>query len=56
MADNCGKEAAYFSKLVHEHGHADWFLDADEVKKHNMVNHLRIPKIKLAFDVDMTFG
>lgn len=56
MADNCGKEAGYFSKLVHEHGHADWFLDADECKKHGMVNHLRIPKLKIAFDADMTFG
>jgi len=56
MADNCGKEAGYFSKLVHEHGHADWFLDAEECKKHGMVNHLRIPKLKIAFDADMTFG
>ena len=56
MADNCGKEAGYFSKLVHEKGHADWFLDADECKKHGMVNHLRIPKVKLSFDADMTFG
>lgn len=56
MADNCGKPEAYFSKLVHEHGHADWFLEADEVKKHNMINHLRIPTIKIEFDVETTFG
>jgi ATP-dependent Clp endopeptidase proteolytic subunit ClpP len=56
MADNCGKDAGYFSKLVHEHGHADWFLDADECKKHAMVNHLRIPKVKLVFDAEMVFG
>jgi ATP-dependent Clp endopeptidase proteolytic subunit ClpP len=56
MADNCGKPEAYFSKLVHEHGHADWFLDADECKKHNMVNHIRIPKVKVAFDAELTFG
>ena len=56
MADNCGKEAAYFSKLVHEKSHADWFLDADEAKKHNIVNHIRIPKVKIAFDAEMTFG
>lgn len=56
MADNCGKDVGYFSKLVHEHGHADWFLDADECKKHGMVNHLRIPKVKLEFDAEMTFG
>jgi ATP-dependent Clp protease protease subunit len=56
MADNCGKDAAYFSKLVHEKSHADWFLDADEVKKHNMVNHVRIPKVKIAFDAEVVFG
>jgi ATP-dependent protease ClpP protease subunit len=56
MADNCGKPDGYFSKLVHEKGHADWFLDADECKKHNMANHSRIPKIKLEFNAEMTFG
>ena len=56
MADNCGKEATYFSKLVHEKSHADWFLDAEEVKKHNIVNHLRIPKVKIAFDAELVFG
>ena len=56
MADNCGKDVGYFSKLVHEHGHADWFLDADECKKHGMVNHLRIPKLKLVFDAEIVFG
>lgn len=56
MADNCGKDATYFSKLVHEKSHADWFLDADEAKKHNIVNHIRIPKVKIAFDAEMTFG
>ena len=56
MADNCGKPEGYFSKLVHEHGHADWFLDADECKKHGMVNHLRIPKVKMEFAAEMIFG
>jgi ATP-dependent Clp protease protease subunit len=56
MADNCGKESGYFSKLVHEKGHADWFLDADEVKKHGMVNHVRIPKVRVEFNAEMTFG
>lgn len=56
MSDNCGKEKDYFSKLVHDHGHADWFLDAAECKKHGIVNHTRIPKLKLSFDVDMIFG
>jgi ATP-dependent Clp protease protease subunit len=56
MADNCGKESAYFSKLVHEKGHADWFLDAEECKKHAMINHIRIPKLQINFEADVTFG
>lgn len=56
MADNCGKDATYFSKLIHDKGHADWYLDADEVKKHGIVNHLRVPRLKVAFDAELTFG
>lgn len=56
MANNCGKDSEYFLKIVHEKSHADWYLDAEEAKKHNVVNHLRVPKIKLKFNVDATFG
>lgn len=56
MANNCGKDSEYFLKIVHEKSHADWYLDAEEAKKHNVVNHLRVPKMKLKFNVDSTFG
>ncbi len=56
MANNCGKDSEYFLKIVHEKSHADWFLDAEETKKHNIVNHIRIPRMKLDFKVDATFG
>lgn len=56
MANNCGKDSEYFLKIVHEKSHADWYLDAEEAKKHNVVNHLRVPKMKLKFNVDATFG
>jgi hypothetical protein len=56
MANNCGKDSEYFLKIVHEKSHADWFLDAEETKKHNIVNHLRVPRMKLDFKVDVTFG
>lgn len=56
MANNCGKDSEYFLKIVHEKSHADWFLDAEEAKKHNIVNHLRVPRMKLDFKVDVTFG
>ena len=47
MAKNCGHHRDYFLDIIHEKGHADWFLEADEAKKHNLANHLRIPEMKI---------
>ena len=52
MAQNCGKADNYFTKLVGKKKHADWYLDAAEAKKHNLANHLRVPK--LTIDIDVT--
>jgi ATP-dependent Clp protease protease subunit len=56
MARNCGKPSDYFLKLVHERGHADWFLDGQEAKNHNLANELRIPtltcKVELTYTLD----
>ena len=43
MARNVGHDDDYFLDKVHERGHADWFLDAKQAKKHKLANHLRIP-------------
>ena len=55
MAENCGKHKDYFLDIVHEKGHADWFLEADECKKHKLANHLRIPQMKINVDVQFDF-
>jgi len=55
MAQNCGKADDYFLKIADEKKHADWFLGAKEAKKHNIVNHLRVPKMSISVDVNMTF-
>ena len=55
MAQNCGKADDYFMKIVDKKKHADWFLDAKEAKKHNLVNHLRMPKMAVSVDVNITF-
>ena len=55
MAKNCGKREDYFLKLVHSKGHADWFLDAKQAKKHNLANQLRIPKFNIRISVDIDF-
>jgi len=54
MSRNCGHADDYFSKLIHEKGHADWFLDAKETLKHQIVNHLKIPVLNI--DVKVSIG
>jgi len=53
MSQNCGKKDDYFKKIVHKKGHADWFIDADECKKHNICNHIRVPSFDVSINVTM---
>ncbi len=53
MARNCGKKDDYFLKIVDKKKHADWFLDADEAKKHNLANQIRLPTMKIDIDVNI---
>lgn len=55
MARNCGKKDDYFLKLVDKKNHADWFLDAEECKKHGLANQLRVPKLHITIDVKIDF-
>ena len=55
MARNCGKKDDFFKKKVFNKKHADWFMDAQEAKRHGLVNHLRVPKLKIKVDVDIDF-
>jgi ATP-dependent Clp protease protease subunit len=55
MARNCGKKDDFFKKKVFNKKHADWFMDAQEAKKHNMVNQLRVPKLHIKCDVNIDF-
>ncbi len=53
MARNCGKRDDYFLKIVHKKSHADWFLDANDCKKHGLANQLRVPKLEIVVAVDI---
>jgi len=55
MARNCGKKDDYFKKKVFSKKHADWFMDAEEAKKHGLVNQLRVPKLNISVSVDIDF-
>ena len=55
MAENCGKNKTYFLKMIHEKGHADWFLDADDCLEHGLANHLAVPQFTVDINVDIKF-
>ena len=55
MARNCGKKDDYFLEHMHALGHADWFLDAADAKKHNLANQIRVPKFNITVNVNIDF-
>ncbi len=55
MAVNCGKNKDYFLEIVHDRGHADWYLDADDAIKHNLANHLGTPRLEVETKVLFNF-
>jgi len=55
MAKNCGHHEDYFLDIVHEKGHADWFLDAKECKRHKLANKLHVPEMKIGVKVEFEF-
>jgi len=55
MAINCGQDEEYFLDIVHQKGHADWFLDAEECQKHKMANHLHVPTLKISVNIKFNF-
>jgi ATP-dependent Clp protease protease subunit len=55
MAQNCGKADNYFTKMVDKKKHADWYIDAEEAKKHNLANYLRVPKLTIDIEVNIGF-
>ena len=55
MAKNCGHPKNYFLDVIHTKGHADWYVDAREAKKHNLANHLRVPEMRIEAEVSFKF-
>lgn len=53
MAQNCGKPDDYFTKLIHDKGRADWFLDAEEALEHGIIDHIGLPTLQINVDVSI---
>ena len=55
LAQNCGQKEDYFDKIIHEKGHADWFLTAKEAKRHKICTHIGVPELKVHVGVSYNF-
>lgn len=53
MSRNIGKPDDYFQKIIHDLGHADLYLTAEEAKGHKIANHLRLPSLNIDISVDI---
>jgi ATP-dependent Clp protease protease subunit len=51
LARNCGKPDDHFLKIIHDKGHADWFMTPADCVWHNLANHVRLPSLKVSVDV-----
>jgi len=56
MSLHLGHKADYFGNLIKEHNHVDWYLTAKDAKKHNIANHLKVPKFNIEIGLNVTFG
>jgi ATP-dependent Clp protease, protease subunit len=46
LAVHCGySDHDFFLRQIHDRGHADWFLDAREMKRLNLIDHIGYPKL-----------
>jgi ATP-dependent Clp protease protease subunit len=54
MAENIGKPSEYFIDMIKEKGHQDWYLNAEQAKEHGLVDHIRVPQVRVRVDVDVT--
>jgi ATP-dependent Clp protease protease subunit len=55
MAKNIGKDESYFLDEIHHKKHADWFIEPEEAKEMNLINHVKVPEMFLKVDVKYKF-
>ena len=55
MSKKIGKDPNFIMEMIKTKSHLDWFLSAKEAKKIGLVNHLRIPKLEVSVNVEISF-
>ena len=53
LDQQCGKTKGYFRKIVAEKKHVNWYLDAKDVIKHGIADHIGMPVVDSLFNLDV---
>ncbi|MEK6883737.1 MAG: ATP-dependent Clp protease proteolytic subunit [Nanoarchaeota archaeon] len=56
VSKNCGKDENFFYNQIKMRKNADWYLDAQECMKHNIVNKIGIPRLEVNIEMSYKFG
>lgn len=51
LSRNCSKTYGYFLKQIHDRKNTEWFMEPAEAKKHNLIDHIGMPSLKIKVDV-----
>jgi len=49
---NCNQPKGFFKGIVHDKGHADWYIDAKEAIKLNLATKIGIPALNVSVKMD----
>lgn len=55
VSKHLGHNKDYIPNLIKENHHVDWFLTAKDAKKHNIANHLYVPKFEIEISLNISF-
>jgi ATP-dependent Clp endopeptidase proteolytic subunit ClpP len=55
LAKQSGKSADFFLNKLRNMGNIDWYLTAEEAKTLGIVNHVKLPRIKVSVKTEMNF-
>ena len=53
LDSRCGKPCGYFQQIIAQKKHANWYLDAKDVIKHGVADHIGLPVIDSMFNLDI---
>ena len=53
LAEQCHKPKNYFLNILNKKGHLDLYMTPQSAKKMNIVNHVKLPTIKIQIKTEM---